>query len=75
MGETLVAVCDQCKRFMSDNDGLGFFINFLRRHRKCNFTGCRVVRENNPCPNRVRDYEPEEPGVVFEQGYQEVVRD
>jgi len=50
------AVCDQCKKkqpFTCVETAVGF----LRKHRDCNFSGCRVVRIDFPCPNRQRDYE------------------
>lgn len=46
-------VCDACKVKTCDN-GVGSL--FLDEHVGHNFTGCRVVEDENPCPNRVRDY-------------------
>ncbi len=62
----LQAVCDKCKvkerlggpeiqGWSSQTSALAFF----QLHANCNFTGCRVVLENNPCPNRARDYSEE----------------
>lgn len=73
MGERLVAVCDLCKRKQPDNHA-GFFVNFLRRHRNCNFAGCRVMKDDNPFPTIERGYALEEPGVVSAQSYQEIIR-
>lgn len=56
MGERILAVCDRCKLKVKDDDATAF-LRFLRDHQGHNFTGCRVVREDNPCPNRERDYQ------------------
>lgn len=55
MGEEIQAVCDQCKLRCSFSHATSAVL-FLRTHANCNFTGCRVVLERNPCPNRARDY-------------------
>ena len=58
MTEGIQAVCDQCKKkqpFVC----LSTAISFLHRHRNCNFSGCRVVLIDFPCPNRQRDYDIE----------------
>lgn len=61
----LMAVCDKCK--VKERIG-GRKIpgweereedSFFQRHANCNHSGCRVVLEHDPCPNRARDYAEE----------------
>jgi len=57
--EEIQAVCDRCKvkqPFTCEVTAT----SFLRKHRDCNFTGCRVVLVNFLCPNRQKNYKIEE---------------
>jgi hypothetical protein len=71
MGEEIQAVCDRCRKRQPFSCARTA-VSFLRRHRHCNFTGCRVVRVDNPCPNRARDYTLEDKDVVRPGFYAEI---
>lgn len=66
----LLAVCDRCKvkERLSLEEVQGWSspaatLSFFVRHAGHNFTGCRVVEADNPCPNLERSYSEEETGA------------
>lgn len=47
-------VCDRCHLRRGARDAQAFA--FTRKHISHNFTGLRIVKVGNPCPNRARTY-------------------
>jgi len=67
-------LCDRCcvKLVLGSSDSLAEFIS---THQEHNFTGLRVVKIDNPCPNRARDYTLAEESPVRDPADIEVLAD
>ena len=48
-------VCDRCQ-LKHEADDYPNVQHFISDHIEHNFTGLRIVKKNNPCPNRARNY-------------------
>ena len=73
VGEEIQAVCDRCKK-KQPFSCFRTATSFLRRHAHYNFTGCRVVLVDNPCPNRAQHYTEEGSGVIRPGYYEGIAR-